>query len=159
MIGPVKLANGAALAAAALALAACGQSGPRAVPDVAHVPLVGGARVLASTRLCDKGSSAFCGVQLVVTDSRYGSSTGLMHSERQELEHRGWSISDGDITDEKAAESPGHKLRLTYATASTDLKGVDLGWIRRSRVVALALSHTMFARASTISLMLETGSA
>jgi hypothetical protein len=159
MIGAARLAGGIGAAAAALALAACGQSGSRATPDVAHVPLVGGATVLASTRACDKGANAFCGVQLVIADSRFGSSTVLMHSERKTLEARGWSISDGEIIDEKAAESPGHKLRLTYATASTDLKGVDLGWIRRSRPIALALSRTMFARAPALSLMLEPGSA
>jgi hypothetical protein len=159
MIGAAKRANGVGAAAAALALAACGQAGPGAVPDVAHVPLVGGAKVLASTRLCDRGASAFCAVQLVVADPRYGNSAGLMRSERMTLARRGWSISDGDIGNEKAAESPGHRLRLTYATAAADLTGVDLGWIRRSRKVELALSRTMFARASAISLMLETGSA
>jgi hypothetical protein len=159
MIGAAKLANGIGAAAAALVLAACGQPGPGAVPDAAHVPLVGGAKVLASTRLCDRGANAFCAVQLVVADARYESSTELMHSERKTLEHRGWSISDGEITDEKAAESPGHELRLTYAVASADLEEVDLGWIKRSRQIALALSRTMFARASAISLMLETGSA
>jgi hypothetical protein len=157
MIGAAKLAIGVAVSA--LALAGCGQSGSGKVPSVAQVPLVPGARVLVMTPRCDRGANAFCAVQLVVVDPRLGGSTELMRSERKVLERRGWSISDGDISDEKSAESPGHKLRLTYATASGDLKGIDLGWIRRSRVVALALSRTMFARASAISLMLETGSA
>lgn len=159
MIGAAKPAIGIGTALAVLALAGCGQSSSGKVPNVAQVPLVRGARVLVMTPRCDRGANAFCAVQLVVTDPRFSGSTDLMRSERKVLQKSGWSISDGDISDEKSAESPGHKLRLTYATASGDLKGIDLGWIRRSRLVALALSRTMFARASAISLMLETGSA
>jgi hypothetical protein len=157
MIRAVKLATG--IGGIVLVLAACGQAGPGATPDIAHLPLAPGAKVAASARLCDHGSDGFCTIQLVVVGSRSSASTELMHSERKTLEQRGWSISDGDISDEKAAESPGHKLRVTYATASGDLKGIDLGWIQRSRVVALALSRAMFARDPAISLMLETGSA
>ena len=54
---------------------------------------------------------------------------------------------------------PGHKLRLTYAIASLDLKDIDLGWIKRSPKIGLALSRAMFDRASSISLMLQSGSA
>jgi hypothetical protein len=159
MIGAAKLAIGIGTAVSALAIAGCGQSTSGKVPNFAQVPLVRGARVLVTTPRCDRGANAFCAVQLVVVDLRFSGSTELMRSERKVLEKSGWSISDGDISDEKSAESPGHKLRLTYATASGDLKGIDLGWIRRSRMVALALSRTMFARASAISLMLEMGSA
>jgi hypothetical protein len=158
MIRAVKLAIGTG--GIVLVLAACGQTGPGATPDIAHLPLAPGAKVATSTRLCDHGANAFCTIQLVVVGSSGSGGSGeLMHSERKTLEQRGWSISNGDISDEKAAESPGHKLRLTYATASGDLKGIDLGWIQRSRVVALALSRAMFAHDPAISLMLETGSA
>jgi hypothetical protein len=150
----IKLASAVVVAAV---LAGCGQTRPGAVPSIAHVPLVRGVKVLAMTRLCDHGANAFCAVQLVVADSRYDSSGALMLGERKELKKRGWSIYDGDIGN--AAESPGHKLRLTYGTAAVDLRGVDLALIKRSRKITLALSRSMFDRAPAISLMLETGSA
>ena len=47
---------------------------------------------------------------------------------------------------------------MTYATAYGDLKGIDLGWIKRSRTITLALSRALFDRASAMSVMLEVGS-
>jgi hypothetical protein len=38
-----------------------------------------------------------------------------------------------------------------------DLRGVDLGWIRRPRTITLALSNTMFDRSAAMSMMLEVG--
>ena len=44
----------------------------------------------------------------------------------------GWGIRSPRPAPERAAESPGHKLRLVYATAAYDLQAVDLGWIQRA---------------------------
>jgi hypothetical protein len=156
--GAVKLGSAAAIVAA-LTLSSCGQASPAVVPNIAHVPLVRGVKVLAMIRLCDHGANAFCAVQLVVADHRYDSSGALMLAERQALKHRGWSLYQGDIGNENSAESPGHKLRLTYGTAAADLRGIDLDQIKRSRPITLALSRSMFDRSPAISLMLETGSA
>jgi hypothetical protein len=96
-------------------------------------------------------------VQLVVVGGRYSTSSELMSGERRHLASLGWTQTNGDTGLEQGADSPGHKLRLTYAIASDDLKGVDLGWIRRSPRIALALSRVMFDRTPAMSLMLETG--
>ena len=45
----------------------------------------------------------------------------------------GWTGANADTGQQRAADSPGHKLRLTYAPAAGDLQGIDLGWIKRSR--------------------------
>lgn len=66
---------------------------------------------------------------------------------------------DGDTGEERAAESPTHSLRVTYATPFGDLKGIDLGWIKRSQPIAVALSQAMFHRSSAMSMMLEIGPA
>lgn len=139
-------------------LVGCGSAATSRAPGLAGVPLTDGARVLASIRRCDRGASPFCAVQLVVADARYRNSTDLLHGERDRLRALGWTSANADNGDEHAAESPGHRLRLTYATAALDLKGIDLGWIQRARVIAHTLSRAMFDRASALSLMLETGS-
>jgi hypothetical protein len=142
----------------AIALAACGRSAPTTrTPDLSKLPLVPGASVVAQARQCDKGANAFCSFQLVVVDHQYPSSTALVSSERRQLRKRGWSAMNADTGEEQAAESPDHGLRVTYATAFGDLKGVDLNWIKRPQSIALALSHAMFARASAMSVMLEVG--
>lgn len=148
----------ALLAGAALVvLSGCGQSSSGKAPELAGVPLAGGIRVVAHNRRCDRGANPFCAVQLVVVGRRHQTSTDLMNGERDHLASLGWTQSNGDTGDEQAADSPGHKLRLTYATASNDLKGIDLGWIKRSRSITMALSRVMFDRAGAMSLMLETG--
>jgi hypothetical protein len=152
-LGPISLAL-----VIPLALAACGQSGSSRVPDLAKLPLVPGANVVVQARQCDRGANAFCSFQLVVVDPRYPTSTALVSSERTHLRQLGWSDMNADTGEQHAAESPGHKLRVTYATAFGDLKGIDLGWIMRPRPIALALSHAMFARTSAMSVMLEVGS-
>ena len=81
-----------------------------------------------------------------------------MIAERRHLTALGWTATNADTGDEHAADSPGHSLRLTYATAALDLKDVDLGWVQRARAIAQTLSQAMFARRSALSLMLETGS-
>ncbi len=122
------------------------------------MPLTPGSQVVAHVRRCDRGANPYCAMQLVVVGKRTTSSLALLDRERRHLQSIGWTVIDADTGDEPAANSPGHKLRLTYATAALDLQGVDLGWIRRSPGIGLALSRTMFARDSALSLMLETGS-
>jgi hypothetical protein len=147
-----------ALTAAALATAACGQSATRSSPVLSGVPLAGGTQVVAHVRSCDRGANPYCAVQLVVVGRRYPSSMALLLSEKRRLEQLGWTSGAGDDGAERAADSPGHTLRLTYATASNDLLGVDLDWIQRRRPIARALSAQIFDRAPALSLMLETGS-
>jgi hypothetical protein len=122
------------------------------------VPLTSDTRVLTHVRRCDRGANPYCAIQVVVVGSGYSSSTALLVAERRYLRSLGWSLAQAETGDETAADSPGHKLRLTYATAALDLKDLDLGWIKRSPVIGRALSRTMFARQSAISLMLQTGS-
>lgn len=143
---------------AALALAGCARSASSASPTLAAVPLAKGTRVIAHVRRCDRGANPYCAVQLIVVGGRYRSSAALMSGESRYLRSLGWAQTNGDTGREEAAESPGHKLRLTFATAALDLQGVDLGWIRRSPLITDALSRVMFSRASALSLMLETGS-
>jgi hypothetical protein len=147
----------AAVVLAALPLAGCGQSSASMAPVLSGVPLAARARVVAHIRRCDRGANPYCAVQLVLVGARYRSSAALLSSERRRLESLGWGPGNGDTGDERAADSPGHKLRLTYATAALDLKDIDLGWINRSRLIAMTLSREMFDRAPALSLMLETG--
>ena len=72
---------------------------------------------------------------------------------------RHWSGADGDTSNEHAADSPGHKLRVTYAPPIGELQGIDVGGVRRSKAVALALSNAFFAHTPVISMLLEVGAA
>ncbi len=153
-----RLPVACALVAAVVLLVGCGSSASSRTPPPAGVPLIGGSQVLASVRRCDRGVNAYCAVQMVIADPQYRNSTELMIGERHYLQGLGWTVANADTGDEHAADSPGHKLRLTYATAALDLKGVDLGWVRRAPVITQALSRAMFARQSALSLMLEMGS-
>jgi hypothetical protein len=81
----------------------------------------------------------------------------MLSAENRLLRRRKWSSANAPIGLERAADSPGDKLRVTYATASGDLEGVDLGWINRGHRVTLALSHALFAHTSTLSFLLELG--
>jgi hypothetical protein len=145
-----------ALLAPLALLAGCGQSGVK-VPDLSRLPLVSGARIVQQARQCDRGANPFCSLELVVIDSRYRNSLDLLTDEHQHLMSLGWTGANAKIGEERAADSPGHKLRVTFSTASGDLKGIDLGWIHRSRKTAVALSHALFAHSSTLSVMLEYG--
>ena len=150
-LGPLLIAMSAALAG-------CGQGGADQAPALSKLPLVGGARIVSRARQCDPGANAFCALELVLVDPRAPTSTALLASELRSLRQRGWTPTAGDFGQEKAADSPGHKLRLTYGTAAAELEGIDLGWIQRSDTIARSLSGTMFDRASALSLMLEAGS-
>jgi hypothetical protein len=152
-----RLGAAAALALAAV-LAGCGTSKPARTPTVADIPLLPGAQITTQLRECDSGSRAFCSIELVVRDPTYQSSDIFAHDESKHLRKAGWSLADGDTGTESSANSPGHKLRLTYSTAADDLQQIDLGVISRSRAITLALSNSMFARAATMSMMLEVGS-
>jgi hypothetical protein len=140
----------------AAAIAACGGSGPHMV-SLSSVPLVPGGTVVAQARVCDGGAGSFCGIELVIENPSYASSRALVLAQRDRLKAQGWIGSSPDTGQELADESPGHKLRLTYATATDDLEGLDLGWIKRSATVASALDRSLFTGTPTISLLLEVG--
>jgi hypothetical protein len=152
------LAAGALATAVSVLAAGCGSSASNRTPDLAGVPLTGGAQVLTSVRRCDRGANPYCAVQLVIVDRHYRTSAVLLKAERDHLGALGWTATNADTGDEHAADSPGHTLRLTYAIAALELKDVDLGWIQRAGVIARTLSRAMFNRESALSLMLETGS-
>jgi hypothetical protein len=153
-----RLPPACVLVAAVVLLAGCGSSASSRTPPSAGIPLIGGSRVLASVRRCDRGVNAYCAVQMVIADPQYRNSTELLIAERHYLQGLGWTLAGADTGDEHAADSPGHKLRLIYATAALDLKAVDLGWVQRAPVITQALSRAMFGRQPALSLMLETGS-
>lgn len=146
--------------AAVLSITGCGRSSKASrQPTVAGVPLTPGAKIVDQVSSCDRGANPYCSLQLVVVDSRFRNSTQLLDSETKHLYSLGWTETGGDTGQEKAVDSPGNKLRLTYAIASDDLKALDLGWIHRRRPIAKALSGVMFGRAPALSIMLESGSA
>ena len=140
----------------AVALSGCGATGPR-TPDLSRLPLVPGARIALQVRVCDTGANSYCGWEVVVVAPGYRDSDLLLTLERRHLKKLGWSAATGDIGSEHAADSPGHRLRLSYATPTQDLQGVDLGFIRRSRPVTLALSRAFFEHVPTLSMLLEVG--
>jgi hypothetical protein len=146
-----------AFLAPAAALAGCGASATGTAPPVHALPLLPGARIVAQAQECDKGANPYCSLELVVVDPDFKSSGDLLKAEHTLVHAKGWRGVTADTGDENAAESPGHKYRVTYGTASGDLTGIDLGWIHRSRKIAVALSKTLFAHDSAISMLLEAG--
>lgn len=118
-----------------------------------------GAHVVTRVQECDKGANAFCAIDLVVLDPRYPSSVELVKGERNLLKRSGWSGVAPDDGRQRAAESPGQKLRVTFATAAADLLGTELGWIKRPSPVTFTLAHSMFDRSSAMSILLEAGPA
>jgi hypothetical protein len=147
----------AALLAPIAALAGCGHSASKTSFSLQQLPLVPGAKVTRQLKQCDRGANAFCALELVIVDPLYKSSNDLEKAEHRWVRAAGWRGVGGDTVYENAAESPGHKLRVTYATADDDLRAVDLGYIHRPTTIALALSHAMFARAPAMSVLLESG--
>lgn len=146
------------LAMCGLVLAGCASHGARSnTPDPAQLPLVPGSTVVERITECDQSANAFCGIELVVVNPHTHSSGALVAKQRYRLRKSGWSPGQGDIPAERSASSPDGKLRITYATASSDLLGIDLGWITRSQKVATALAHAMFRGQPAMSIMLETG--
>ncbi len=147
----------ALVALVAALLAGCGASQPHTTPVASDIPLVPGAEIAVQTRACDQGSHAFCAVDLVVVNHQYTSSDLLAKDEGDLLRKHGWSSANGDTSQQFAANSPGHTLRLTYSTAAGDLQGIDLGYIGRPWPIEYALSNTMFDRTAAMSMMLEVG--
>jgi hypothetical protein len=147
----------AAIGAGAVALGGCGQGNVQHTPSLAKLPLVPGARVVAQVRSCDPGANAFCAWELVVAASSYRSPEALAKAEHRYLESLGWTSANADTGQQRAQDSPGHKLRITYATPRGDLQGVELGFIKRARPIQLALSRAMFQRTSAISMLYEIG--
>ena len=145
------------LAACSAGLAGCVQGVARAPLQASGLPLVAGARVIAQARQCDRGANAFCALELVAVNPHYPSSGDFVVAERRHLHALGWSLVDGEAGGERAAESPGHALRATYSTATSDLQQVELGLIKRSRAIELALSQTLLHGTPAISVMLEDG--
>jgi hypothetical protein len=140
-------------------LAGCGgASASQRIPTAASVPLIPGSRIVTRVRACDEGSNPYCAIDLVVSNRSYNSSDILLRDEGRLLKKDGWSLAHGDTGAQSAANSPGHKLRLTFSTAAGDLQEVDLGAINRPWPIVFSLSSSMFARAATMSMMLEIGS-
>jgi hypothetical protein len=147
-----------ALALVAGSLAGCGATSPSArTPSAGAVPLVPGSRIVAQVRRCDRGTHAFCAIDLVVRNGKYASSGILARDESHVLRKQGWSLANGDTDAQSAANSPGHKLRLTFATADGELRAIDLGMINRSWPITYALSNSMFDRVAAMSMRLEVG--
>jgi hypothetical protein len=148
-----------ALASLALApiLAGCGASQAQRTPTASDIPLVPGAEIAVQARACDHGSRVYCAVDLVVVDHHYLSSDNLAKDEGQVLQKHGWSLADGDTALQTGANSPGHKLRLTFATATGDLRQIDLGQILRPWPITYGLSNAMFDRNAAMSMRLEVG--
>jgi hypothetical protein len=139
-------------------LAGCGAGTPATrTPMASSVPLIAGSRVVEQVRACDQGSNAYCAIDLVVRNAGYKSSDILLRDEGALLRKDGWSQAHGDTGEQSSANSPGHKLRLTFSTAAGDLQEVDLGQINRPWPIVYALSSSMFDRAATMSMMLEVG--
>jgi hypothetical protein len=142
----------------AVAVAGSGRGGnPRAV-GLTNLPLPAGGRVMTHVRSCDRGVNPYCAVQVVVVGDRYASSADLLSTYKEQLAKLGWTIANGPTGNETAADSPGHELRLTYATAYADLLGIDSKWIQRASPISHALAATMFDRAPALSIMLVKGS-
>jgi hypothetical protein len=147
------------LPAVVAGLAGCGQQASTSSPTLSQLPLADGARVLTQVRECDKGTNAFCAIELVVDGPSFHSSQDLVKAQRRRLKASGWTGVAPDDGRQRAAESPGQKLRITYATAAADLLGIDLEWIKRPLPITLSLAQTMFDRAPAMSVLLEAGPA
>jgi hypothetical protein len=145
-----------ALLAVASILAGCSGDAPRR-PALTSVPLVNGGQVVARVDDCDAGAHAYCALDVVLVDPRFKSAQTLVTKERQWLRRQGWIKVSAQTGDELAADSPSDGLRVTYATPALDLKDIDLGWIKRPRAIALALSNSMLHGSAAMSIMLAPG--
>ena len=150
---------GLATGALVIGLAGCSQHATTRSPIPSQLPLVGGTSVVKQVRECDKGTNAFCAIELVVVDPSFTSSADLVKEERNRLRRSGWTGVAPDDGQQRAAESPGQKLRITYATAAADLLGIDLGWIKRPHPITVRLARAMFERSPAMSVLLEAGPA
>jgi len=145
------------LGAVPATLAGCGQSASSRTPDLGRLPLVSSASILMRAKECDRGANAFCALEAVVVDRSAANSGALTAAEDHLLHRQGWKSSAGDDGDEVAANSPGQKLRVTFATALDDLIGLDEKWIKRAPSIEIALDRTLIERTPAMSVMLEVG--
>ena len=148
----------AVVVAVAVVIVATGRGGTPRDIGLRNIPMVPGTRVLAKVRSCDPGVHPYCSVQVVIVGDRYQTSRALRKTYGANLLKLGWTTTKGPDGNETAADSPGHELRLTFATAYEDLLGVDSNWIQRTAAISHSLSAAMFDRAPTLSLMLLKGS-
>lgn len=132
---------------AALGLSACGGSGDH-VPDLAGLPLVPGSRIVARVQKCDSGANAYCAIELAVYDKRYGNSDDLFGAEKKLLHAHHWTDANGLVGPESAADSPGHKLHLTYATANSELDAIDEHYVTRPWKLVSALSNALLGNST-----------
>jgi hypothetical protein len=139
------------------AVAGCGSATSTRPVSLRALPLVPGAKIVSQTTQCDAGSNAFCALEAVVVDRTAANSGALTAAEDRLLHRRGWKSSAGDDGDEVAANSPGQKLRVTFATAFDDLIGLDEQWIKRAGSIRIALDRTLIERTPAMSVMLEVG--
>ena len=151
-----KFGAGLALVALAASVSACGGDAPRH-PILSSVPLVSGGQVVARANACDVGANAYCALDVVVVDPRVKSAQQLVTDERQWLKRNRWIRVSAQTGDEQAADSPGDHLRVTYSTAALDLKDIDLGWIKRPRPIALALSDAIYRGSAAMSINIVAG--
>jgi len=145
------------LAALGLACAVSGCGGGDRVPPLSSLPIPPGTQVTLDHRSCNPGANAYCALELVVVGSGYRTSAQLENAETQLLDARKWTAVHAEIGQERAADSPHDRWRVTYATATGDLQGVELGWIKRARPLTVALSRTLFDHQSALSVLLQVG--
>ena len=145
-----------ALAGALVLLTGCG-AGSQRTPDLSALPLVPGASFRVKQRVCDSGSNSYCAWELVVAGAGYRDSNALFEAEHRLLLSRHWSGADGDIRSQHAADSPGHRLRVTYANPVDELTGTGIFGVRRTQAIQLALTNAVFGHTSEISMLLEVG--
>jgi hypothetical protein len=131
-------------------------TGPRS-PSLSLVPLAPHSHVMLQVRACNGGANPFCSLQLVVVGSGYSTAHALLDTEAQLLRRRHWRKVNADTALERAAYSPGGKVRLTYATAHGELESIELGWTQRRRLITVALAHTLFENRPAIALLVENG--
>jgi hypothetical protein len=144
-------------AALAVSVAGCGGAGVR-TPDLGRLPMVPGTRAMEKVSQCDIGSQAYCAIEMVIVAPKLHTSWELVNAEARLLARHRWTSEAAINGNERAAQSPGDKLRVTYATAYADLQGIDLGWIQRDHRITVALSKALFDRGAAMSVMLEVGS-
>jgi hypothetical protein len=148
----------AAMLAVAIVVVATGRGGTQREIGITNIPMPPGTRVMTTVRSCDRGVHSYCALQVVIVGDRYRTSEGLRQIYGAQLHKLGWTTTKGPDGNETAADSPGHELRLTFATAYEDLLGIDSNWIQRTPTISHSLSSAMFDRAPTLSLMLLRGS-
>jgi hypothetical protein len=151
----MRAAFAAVLIATTLALAGCASG--QQVPSLAGLPLAPGSHVVVHAKMCNPGANAYCADELVVSNNQFRTSSDFLDTERAILHKLRWSGQYAPNGNEHSDDSPGHELRVIFATAQGDLIGIDFGWIKRSRKVALALSHAILTRQPTLSMLLMAG--